>query len=449
MPLEPFQRRIAKAMAGPEREHVILLPRGQGKTSLLALVAVHHLLTVPGPRVYVAAASREQARILFEYARDLAPLPVRRSPHVPPPRAPRRRRVPPRPRERRPKGPRAHAVTGDQRRGGTRTPTTSSTSPSGPRCSSGRARAHGEHLDRRPGRRQSARAPTARALAQPRVKRTGAFTDARGPGLRMLEWAVPEDGDADDAREVKQANPASWITVAGLREQRQAVPDLAYRRYHCNQWTAREGHWLPPGAWQACAGEPRFTDGEPIWIGVDVGGERSSVRGRLGQRGAARRLRDLPRRQRDPRSRRPCPCARPPVRRPRVVFDPWRVGQAAQELEREGIDRRCVPTTRPAHDPGERAPARRDRRAAHHPPPRRPARPARRGRDRPPQPPRLADRQAQPADQHRRRRSPSAWPSNARGFRPEPAEFLGWLSRPRAPDLRLSDRDDVRRFFLE
>jgi hypothetical protein len=32
-----------------------------------------------------------------------------------------------------------------------------------------------------------------------------------------------------------------------------------------------------PGAWQACIGEPEFTAGEDVWIGVDVGGERSAT----------------------------------------------------------------------------------------------------------------------------------------------------------------------------
>src|SRR5215211_4766449 len=64
--LEPFQRRIAKAAGA--RELVVLLPRGQGKTTLMAAVALHHLITVPSAAVYCAAASREQARILFEAA---------------------------------------------------------------------------------------------------------------------------------------------------------------------------------------------------------------------------------------------------------------------------------------------------------------------------------------------------------------------------------------------
>jgi hypothetical protein len=38
-----------------------------------------------------------------------------------------------------------------------------------------------------------------------------------------------------------------------------------------NQWTEREGFWLPPGAWQAWVGEPELTPGEKIWVGVKVG----------------------------------------------------------------------------------------------------------------------------------------------------------------------------------
>lgn len=70
--LEPFQRRVLRAVLGPEPEALILLPRGAGKTTLMALVVVHHLLTVPDARVYVAASSRDQARILHEAAERFA-----------------------------------------------------------------------------------------------------------------------------------------------------------------------------------------------------------------------------------------------------------------------------------------------------------------------------------------------------------------------------------------
>ena len=55
--LEPFQRRIARAALGPERELLVLLPRGNSKTCLQALVALHHLLPVSIP-----AVERESSR---------------------------------------------------------------------------------------------------------------------------------------------------------------------------------------------------------------------------------------------------------------------------------------------------------------------------------------------------------------------------------------------------
>ena len=142
----------------------------------------------------------------------------------------------------------------------------------------------------------------ARALALPSIRRAGALTDARDrSSLRMLDWSVPDDGDIDDIRAVKRANPAPWITVQALREQRAAVPEIAFRRYHCNQWAAGEGAWIPPGSWQACIGEPHFEDGEEIWVGCDVGGERSATAVVWSLERPARRRRDLPRRPRPPR----------------------------------------------------------------------------------------------------------------------------------------------------
>ena len=54
------------------------------------------------------------------------------------------------------------------------------------------------------------------------------------------------------------------------------MQDLAYRRFHADQWLEGSASWLPPGAWQACSGEATIEPGERIWVGVDVGGERSA-----------------------------------------------------------------------------------------------------------------------------------------------------------------------------
>ena len=196
-----------------------------------------------------------------------------------------------------------------------------------------------------------------RALALPDVQRRGALTEALGSGLAMLEWAVPEDTEPTGAA-AKRANPASWITEADLAEQREALPDSAFRRYHCGQFVAREGSWLPPGAWQACVGQPRFEDGEAVWVGVDVGGERSATaviaiteqlhvgaaiwHGDDGVLEAVAHVRELAGR----------------YRVQEVVYDPWRFGQAAQELQRERVqvvafpqtDSRMIPASQRLHD---------------------------------------------------------------------------------------------------
>jgi phage terminase large subunit-like protein len=343
--LEPFQMRIASAIAGPEREVVALLPRGQGKTTLLSAIALHHLLTIEGAQIYCCASSRDQARILFESAAGFARvldddhlvtrhLELRYCDSPGEPKVFSRY---------------LRVLAADAMRLHGLTPTLAIIDELHAHADDSVYLAMRTAMLKRPTSKlivistagAGADSPLgrlrARAHAQPHVTRKGAVTDARGPNLRFLEWSVAEDEDVDDAAVVKKANPASWITVAGLREQREAVPDLAFRRYHANQWTEREGYWLPAGAWQACVGEPELTPGEDLWLGVDVGGERSAsavvwinstlhvgasiYHGDEGVLDCVAKVRELANTYN--------------VRE--VVFDPWRFGQGAQELEAEGI----------------------------------------------------------------------------------------------------------------
>ncbi len=177
----------------------------------------------------------------------------------------------------------------------------------------------------------------ARALGQPHVTRTAALTAAYGPTLAMLEWSVADDEDADDMRVVKPANPAGWITPEGLAEQRAALPDGAFRRYHCNTWTVGEQHWLPPGAWQACADDYTIEPGERVWVGVDVGGERSAsavvwvtedlrvgcqvFHGNEAVLACAAKVRELA----------------DEYAIAEVIYDPWRFQHAALELAERGL----------------------------------------------------------------------------------------------------------------
>ena len=276
--LEPFQHEIAREVFSDRRELLVMLPRGCGKTTLFAAVGLFALLSTREPSIYVCAASRDQARLLFEQAKRM----VRAHPDL-------EARITSRYSDLRvtdgflkvlaSDAPLAHGLTPSlvlvdelhahrdgelylaMRTSMLKRPdsrmVTISTAGSDPDGPLGRLRA--------------------RALSLPSVTRNGALTTAHGPSLAMLEWTVGDDWDGEDLQPVLDANPASWITLDGLTEQRAAVQDSAFRRYHANQWTVGEHHWLPPGAWQACADPTaKILPGQRIFVGVDVGGERSA-----------------------------------------------------------------------------------------------------------------------------------------------------------------------------
>ena len=277
LPLEPFQEQIAAEAFADARELLVLIPRGNGKTTICAALALFHLLTEPRPAAYVAAASRDQARILFEQARDFA-----RHPLIAP-------KITTRHLELRVPGGYLRVLASDA-------PKVHGLTPSLALVDELHAHKDAElylalltAMLKRPGARMVTISTAGfdaasalgklrtRALALPSVATAGTLTRAAGPTLTMLDWAVPDDGDVDDPSVVKAANPASWITRQGLAEQREAVHDLAFRRYHANQWTTGDRSWLPAGAWTACADSYRIDPGERVWLGVDVGGERSAT----------------------------------------------------------------------------------------------------------------------------------------------------------------------------
>src|SRR5215207_3875491 len=62
----PYMRRIARAYFGKAREVAAILPRGNAKTTMAALIGLHHLLTIRGASVVIGASSVQQARVCFE-----------------------------------------------------------------------------------------------------------------------------------------------------------------------------------------------------------------------------------------------------------------------------------------------------------------------------------------------------------------------------------------------
>jgi hypothetical protein len=121
----------------------------------------------------------------------------------------------------------------------------------------------------------------ARALALEDKTTDGPLTiaiDRRG-SFALLEWAAAEDADLSDPKTAKSANPASWVSEEWLAERIHApgVYPLQFARFDANVWTAVEAAWLPAGAWQALCGPAELEEGSTLWVGYDIGGERSGT----------------------------------------------------------------------------------------------------------------------------------------------------------------------------
>src|SRR6266508_5200507 len=64
-----FQRKILRDYFAGVRETVIIIPKKNGKSTLMAALALFHLLVTPNAECIIVAASREQAEIILRQAR--------------------------------------------------------------------------------------------------------------------------------------------------------------------------------------------------------------------------------------------------------------------------------------------------------------------------------------------------------------------------------------------
>lgn len=353
--LEPYQRRIARAVFGPEREIVAILPRGAGKSTLGALLALHCLAALPDSSVAVGSTSRGQASIVHDLLARWGDHPALDG------------RL------------RTLAVMGDwpaarfdgggvlsviSGRGSRAVGRTDDLMLVDEGWALGNAARQGDDLlgalqtslaKARDGKQPRGRlvvistaAPNldsplgrmrARAMAG-QVTRSGGHVRARVPGiLAWEEWSVPDDRDLDDVRAVKLANPQRWATLDVLREARQRCAPLDFAMHHACRWGVGEATWLPDGAWTACHDpDLHVADGEEVVLAVDVGGARATtalVAVTPDLRVAHVDVRTGDDAVLDLAAAIPALAHRFNVRE--VAYDPWRFHESAKQLERDGL----------------------------------------------------------------------------------------------------------------
>ena len=290
--LEPFQRRMmGEALAFDDdgwpswRSVVLILPRKNGKTQLLAAYAVYRLLTSDGsPEILLAATSDEQAGRLYDAAETF----VRRSAVLSDLCVCRRH---------------LGEIVRSDGLGKIK------------RLSSDPARLHGYNpslvvcdelaqwgtpnlkrayaaLTTGGGARKAPQVFTittageARdredsilggildgAMAGGEVERHPGLTIARHHAAQMLVYNhEAPTADPHDVKAMKLANPASWITEEFLAKQaaNPELTDAQVLQLHGCVWAAGATHWLPADSWRDCAGDSDLpADGESVVLAFD------------------------------------------------------------------------------------------------------------------------------------------------------------------------------------
>lgn len=278
--LEGFQRLIIRTIFATGRvELLVLIPKGQAKTTLMAALAIYHLLITRNANCYIGAADKIQADEMYRFAAHF----VESEPELA-----QRLKVLKGTREirsMRDQGFIRVLASDDSRQGGKRqgfNPTlalldelhahendnlyvdmrsglfkrggllvTITTAGWDLEGVLGKLRQSFLEADTAGGSVERFQAATDDGGYVPDPSR-GRLTVARkSHRTAMLEWAVTKDDDWTDFEVVKWANPASWVTVESLIDAYESLRPNVFKRYRCNIWTLAFESWLPEGAWGA------------------------------------------------------------------------------------------------------------------------------------------------------------------------------------------------------
>jgi phage terminase large subunit-like protein len=92
-----------------------------------------------------------------------------------------------------------------------------------------------------------------------------------GDDPRMYFWSPSvSDAELDDPAAWARVNPASWITLEKLLEFQKKMPPFRFQRFHLNRWTRAEKEWLPRGAWDEGNTGDRPQPGDRVVLGLDM-----------------------------------------------------------------------------------------------------------------------------------------------------------------------------------
>lgn len=105
------------------------------------------------------------------------------------------------------------------------------------------------------------------------VTRRGCHVRIEVPGVAVMhEWSVPPGADVEDLEIVKAANPCRRITIESLRRKR-SLPGMTvehWSRFTCNRPVRAQTSAIQEREWDARAWPDPIPEGEAVWAGLDV-----------------------------------------------------------------------------------------------------------------------------------------------------------------------------------
>lgn len=97
----------------------------------------------------------------------------------------------------------------------------------------------------------------------------------------LFRWfGAPEGADHRDPVVWAASNPSygTLMTESQLSDRCANIPESQFRRYFLNQWVEAEELWLPAGAWEACnIGPFELEEGAPTFVGWDASTKHDST----------------------------------------------------------------------------------------------------------------------------------------------------------------------------
>jgi phage terminase large subunit-like protein len=107
------------------------------------------------------------------------------------------------------------------------------------------------------------------------------LTVCRLPESKTLIWSYEaETDDPGDVKGMKKGNPASWVTLDDLRREAASAKLTTAEKLQLygNRWAAGNSTWISPSEWDACVDRERVIEqGEPIILSFDGSSRRDST----------------------------------------------------------------------------------------------------------------------------------------------------------------------------